>query len=127
MPVSVGSLRSSASMSCLACDLTNGRAAQPRGLFHSGARWLVQHCIGPLGLGTMIVKPVRYVVSMADLTDDEATELGPLLRCPFRAGRGVPVVARILSPGAQPSARTTVDHCVHALRSGARLDLPSPR
>ncbi len=39
-----------------------------------------KHCVGPLGLGTLIVKPRRHVTSVADLTDDEASELGPLLR-----------------------------------------------
>ena len=36
--------------------------------------------MGPLGLGTLIVKPKRHVTSVASLTDDEAAELGPLLR-----------------------------------------------
>lgn len=36
--------------------------------------------MGPLGLGTLIVKPERHVTSVASLTDDEALELGPLLR-----------------------------------------------
>lgn len=36
--------------------------------------------MGPLGLGTLIVKPRRHVTSVADLTDDEAKTLGPLLR-----------------------------------------------
>jgi diadenosine tetraphosphate (Ap4A) HIT family hydrolase len=35
---------------------------------------------GPLGLGTLIVKPDRHVTSVADLSDAEAAELGPLLR-----------------------------------------------
>ncbi len=42
--------------------------------------WLVEHCVGPLGLGTLIVKPRRHVTSVGDLTEDEAAELGPLLR-----------------------------------------------
>lgn len=41
---------------------------------------MVEHCVGPLGLGTLIVKPRRHVTAVADLTDDEAEELGPLLR-----------------------------------------------
>jgi diadenosine tetraphosphate (Ap4A) HIT family hydrolase len=34
----------------------------------------------PLGIGTLIVKPERHVIRVADLTDAEAAELGPLLR-----------------------------------------------
>ena len=65
---------------CLACELANGERDLPGGLIYRTASWLVEHCIGPLGLGTLIVKPERHVTSVADLTDDEARELGPLLR-----------------------------------------------
>ena len=71
-------------MSCLACALTTGDVVLPGGVLHRGHGWLVEHCVGPLGLGTLIVKPVRHVVAMADLTDDEAVELGPLLRLAAR-------------------------------------------
>jgi diadenosine tetraphosphate (Ap4A) HIT family hydrolase len=40
----------------------------------------VEHCIGPLGLGTLIVKPKRHVTAVAALHKEEADELGPLLR-----------------------------------------------
>jgi diadenosine tetraphosphate (Ap4A) HIT family hydrolase len=66
--------------SCLACDLSAGRRALPGGLIHRSRFWLVEHCTGPLGVGTLIVKPERHVTSVADLTEAEALELGPLLR-----------------------------------------------
>ena len=37
----------------------------------------VEHCIGPLGVGTLIVKPKRHVVHVADLTEPEVAEMGP--------------------------------------------------
>ena len=40
----------------------------------------MEHCIGPLGVGTLIVKPKRHVVHVADLTQSEAAEMGPLLQ-----------------------------------------------
>jgi diadenosine tetraphosphate (Ap4A) HIT family hydrolase len=49
-------------------------------LIHRSDHWLVEHCVGPLGLGTLIVKPERHVTAVADLTDEESAELGPLLR-----------------------------------------------
>jgi diadenosine tetraphosphate (Ap4A) HIT family hydrolase len=52
----------------------------PGGRVHETAGWIVEHCIGPLGAGTLIVKPKRHVVHVADLTGDEAAEMGPLLR-----------------------------------------------
>ncbi len=44
------------------------------------SHWLVEHCVGPLGLGTLVVKPTRHVTAVADLTEAEAVELGPLLQ-----------------------------------------------
>jgi diadenosine tetraphosphate (Ap4A) HIT family hydrolase len=65
---------------CEACQLSEGRSPLPGGRIHETAHWVVEHCVGPLGLGTLIVKPRRHVTAVADLTDDEAAELGPLLR-----------------------------------------------
>jgi diadenosine tetraphosphate (Ap4A) HIT family hydrolase len=64
----------------LACDLSSGRRPLPGGLIHRSRFWLVEHCIGPLGVGALIVKPERHVTSVADVSEDEAAELGPLLR-----------------------------------------------
>jgi diadenosine tetraphosphate (Ap4A) HIT family hydrolase len=52
----------------------------------------VEHTVGPLSLGTLIVKPKRHVVHVADLTHDEASELGPLLR------RTCKIVTTLTSP-----------------------------
>jgi diadenosine tetraphosphate (Ap4A) HIT family hydrolase len=52
----------------------------PGGRIHATAHWYVDHCIGPLGVGTLIVKPTRHVVHVADLDGGEAAELGPLLQ-----------------------------------------------
>lgn len=65
---------------CVACALASGREPLPGGLIHRTDHWLVEHCIGPLGLGTLIVKPERHVTAVADLFEAEAAELGPLLR-----------------------------------------------
>jgi len=62
-------------MSCLACDTVG-----PGGLIAETDGWLVDHTIGSLGVGTLIVKPRRHVVHVGDLTDEESAELGPLLR-----------------------------------------------
>ena len=66
--------------SCLACDLTQGRLPLPGGQIHRSGGWVVEHCIGPLGVGTLILKPERHVTGAADLTDEETEQLGPLLR-----------------------------------------------
>lgn len=64
---------------CLACDLTSGRQELPGGRIYETSYWAVEHCIGPLGVGTLIAKPKRHCVHLADLTFEEAAELGPLL------------------------------------------------
>ena len=67
---------------CLACDLAEGRVPLPGGVIHETANWFVEHTVGALGVGTLILKPKRHVTRVSELTDDEAVELGPLLlRC----------------------------------------------
>lgn len=65
---------------CLACDLAEGRVPLPGGVIHESSHWLVEHTVGSLGLGTLIVKPKRHVLHVWELSDNEAEELGPLLR-----------------------------------------------
>jgi diadenosine tetraphosphate (Ap4A) HIT family hydrolase len=64
----------------LACDLAEGRLHLPGGLIDETDHWLVEHCIGPLGVGTLVVKPRRHVLHVWELTGAEANELGPLLQ-----------------------------------------------
>jgi hypothetical protein len=56
---------------CYGCDLIEGRAHLPGGQIHATATalWVVEHCVGPLGVG-----------HVWELTEDEAQELRPLLR-----------------------------------------------
>lgn len=65
---------------CLACDLSAGRRALPGGRIHESAHWIVEHCVGPLGVGALLVKPARHVTGVGELRDDEAAEMGPLLQ-----------------------------------------------
>lgn len=65
---------------CLACDLADGRLPLPGGVVHETEHWLVEHCVGPLEVGALIVKPKRHVVHVWDLIENEAAELGTLLR-----------------------------------------------
>ncbi len=65
---------------CLACELTDGRQELPGGRICETSLWVVEHCVGPLGVGALIVKPKRHLVHIWELDEDEARELGPLLR-----------------------------------------------
>jgi diadenosine tetraphosphate (Ap4A) HIT family hydrolase len=64
---------------CLSCDLAEGRLPLPGGRIAETRLWLVDHTVGPLSVGTLIVRPKRHVVHVAELTDEEAAELGPFL------------------------------------------------
>lgn len=67
---------------CLACELSSGARDLPGGSVHATDLWVVEHCIGPLSVGTLILKPIRHCVQLSRLTPAEAGELGPLLqRC----------------------------------------------
>jgi ATP adenylyltransferase len=65
---------------CLGCDIVTGRVAVPGGILHQTTRWIVNHAVGQLNLGTLIVAPRDHVVAVAELDDIAAAELGPLLR-----------------------------------------------
>ena len=65
---------------CLACGLSDGTLDLPGGRIYATTHWVVEHCIGPLGVGTLIVKPFRHCVHFWELTGEETEELGPLLR-----------------------------------------------
>lgn len=65
---------------CEACALSSGEKPLPGGLVFRTEHWLVEHCVGPLGLGTLIVKPERHVTAVGELSTEESMELGPLLR-----------------------------------------------
>jgi diadenosine tetraphosphate (Ap4A) HIT family hydrolase len=77
---------------CLSCDLMTGRRPCPGGRIDETPHWMVTHCVGPLGVGTLIVKPKRHVLHVADLDEAEAAELGPLLR------RTAAAVAEVFDP-----------------------------
>jgi diadenosine tetraphosphate (Ap4A) HIT family hydrolase len=79
-------------LSCLACDVNAGRVVPPGGVVLDTGAWVVDHCVGPLGVGTLVVKPRRHVLSVAALSAEEAAELGPLLQ------RTAAVVSELAAP-----------------------------
>ena len=79
-------------MSCPTCEGLEGRPPVPGGVIHDAGTWVVDHCFGPLGVGTLIVKPRRHVTAVADLTNEEAAALGPLVH------RATQVVTELAEP-----------------------------
>jgi diadenosine tetraphosphate (Ap4A) HIT family hydrolase len=76
---------------CYACDLTSGREPLIGGRIAATHLWVVEHCMGPLGVGTLIVKPFRHVLDLAALDGAEVWEMGSLLK---EAARVVTVLTR---------------------------------
>lgn len=70
---------------CLACELIEHPERVPGGRIGTIGEWVVEHCVGPLGLGTAVVKPLRHVTRLSDLDPIEADQLGPLLTNVARA------------------------------------------
>jgi len=69
---------------CLGCDLLAGRAPLPGGILHQTHSWVVNHVVGSMNLGTLIVSPRDHIVAVSDLSSEAAAELGPLLRATAR-------------------------------------------
>ena len=68
-------------MSCLACDVVEGRIRPPGGIIYEDERWLVDHSISPVALkGWLIVKPKRHVEDFGALSAEESAAFGPIAR-----------------------------------------------
>lgn len=65
---------------CFACDLINGARKLPGGRVFSSEHWVVEHCVGPLGVGTLLLKPFRHCLHVSELSEGESSELGPMLK-----------------------------------------------
>lgn len=65
---------------CLACDALAGRVEVPGGTIDETLHWQAEHCIGPFGVGAIVVKTKEHVESLWQLPEPAADELGPFLR-----------------------------------------------
>jgi diadenosine tetraphosphate (Ap4A) HIT family hydrolase len=71
---------------CVACRATRGEITAPGGPLYDDGLWRLEHTFEPFPMvGWLVLKPVRHVEQVADLTPDEAAALGPLLRCVAQA------------------------------------------
>jgi diadenosine tetraphosphate (Ap4A) HIT family hydrolase len=65
---------------CLACDVLTGRIEAPGGTIDETEHWHADHCIGPFGVGAVVVKTKEHVENLWRLPDAAAEELGGFLR-----------------------------------------------
>ncbi|MFC8132274.1 HIT family protein [Streptomyces sp. NPDC057302] len=64
---------------CVACALAAGTRPLPGGTLLRTTHWTVEHCVGPLGIGTLVVKPLRHITGVHEMSAGESAGLGPLL------------------------------------------------
>jgi diadenosine tetraphosphate (Ap4A) HIT family hydrolase len=65
---------------CLACDANAGRIEVPGGTIAETPHWHADHCIGPFGVGAVVVKTKEHIEDLWNLPEGAANELGPFLR-----------------------------------------------
>ena len=87
---------SSPAWRCSACAEVAGDVSAPGGVIVDDGLWYVSHHTGPYSdPGELIVKTRRHCESLAQLTREEATALGPLLRAAVGALERTVVSERI--------------------------------
>jgi diadenosine tetraphosphate (Ap4A) HIT family hydrolase len=68
-------------LDCVACRANRDEIVAPGGALYDDGLWRLEHTFEPIPMvGWLVLKPIRHVESLADLSAEEATALGPLLR-----------------------------------------------
>jgi diadenosine tetraphosphate (Ap4A) HIT family hydrolase len=65
---------------CLACQILAGQQSVPGGTIAENSWWVADHCIGPYGLGSVVIKPRTHRENLWDLSMAESASLGPFLQ-----------------------------------------------
>lgn len=66
---------------CVACRANRGEIVAPGGALYDDGLWRLEHTFEPFPMvGWLILKPLRHIESLAELSAEEAAALGPLLR-----------------------------------------------
>ena len=74
-------------MECIACDVNAGRVQSPGGVIYQDGHWIADHGIDRLVRAYVVLKLLRHVHELADLSPDEAATLGNALRVVLSAMR----------------------------------------
>lgn len=65
---------------CLACKLIKNPQLVPGGRIAETKHWIVEHCVGPFGIGTLILKTKQHKVRFSECTQAEVREFAKLLK-----------------------------------------------
>jgi diadenosine tetraphosphate (Ap4A) HIT family hydrolase len=105
---------------CSACEEIAGHTLAPGGAIYDDGLWLLSHHTGAFtDPGELILKPRRHCESLGELTDAEASALGPILKDAIATLEQVVVAERIYAV----SFNERVRH-VHFLLLPRTADMP---
>lgn len=65
---------------CLACQILAGTKPVPGGLIAENPWWVADHCLGPYGLGSVVIKTRAHRENLWNLTQAESQALGPFMQ-----------------------------------------------
>jgi diadenosine tetraphosphate (Ap4A) HIT family hydrolase len=65
---------------CLACQILAGTHTVPGGTIAENDWWVADHCLGPYGLGSVVIKTRTHRENLGDLSVAEAAALGPFMQ-----------------------------------------------
>lgn len=67
--------------SCVTCRANRDELTTPGGVIHQDALWRLEHTFEPIPLvGWLVLKPLRHVENVAELTAEEAAAMGTLIQ-----------------------------------------------
>lgn len=65
---------------CLACQILAGEVKVPGGVIAENPWWIADHCLGPYGLGSVVIKSKVHRENLWQLTPEESASLGPFMQ-----------------------------------------------
>lgn len=65
---------------CLACKLNRNPYLVPGGRIAATKNWIVEHCLGPFGVGAVVIKTKRHVENFSECSDKEMEEFARLIK-----------------------------------------------
>lgn len=81
---------------CVACRANRNEIVTPGGPLYDDGLWRLEHTFEPIPMvGWLVLKPLRHVEHLADLTPQEAATLGPLLQRTAQALRETLAPAKV--------------------------------
>lgn len=65
---------------CLACQMLAGAQPVPGGIVAENPWWVADHCVGPYGLGSVVIKTRTHRENLWELSMAESASMGPFLQ-----------------------------------------------